>query len=67
MFGQVQSEIGAEIGVSQMQVCRIIRHAVSRLQEEVERFPPNPLHRAGGTQTVIAGPARTRGIPAPLR
>ncbi len=38
-----QSEIGAEIGVSQMQVCRLIRQAVSRLQEEVEQVPPRPM------------------------
>lgn len=34
-----QSEIGAEIGVSQMHVSRIIRQAVSRLQQEVENAP----------------------------
>ncbi len=62
-----QSEIGAEIGVSQMQVCRIIRQAVSRLQEEAEQLPQSPSRFGVGTRALIASPARTRGVRAQLQ
>ncbi len=35
-----QTEISKRVGVSQMQVSRIIRHALSRLRAEIERSPP---------------------------
>ncbi len=62
-----QSEIGAEIGVSQMQVSRIIRQAVSRLQEEAGQLPPNPSRFGVGTRVLIASPAHTRAVRAPLQ
>ena len=37
-----QAEIGAAIGVSQMQISRIIRHALQRLREAAEALDPQP-------------------------
>jgi RNA polymerase sigma-B factor len=44
-----QAEIGAAIGVSQMQISRIIRQALQRLREEAERELPSMC------RTVISG------------
>jgi RNA polymerase sigma-B factor len=70
-----QQEIGARIGVSQMQVSRIVRNAVDRLRLTAAAEPraaaarsPNPPHGASGTvirdQGILGDPRLRRVQPA---
>jgi RNA polymerase sigma-B factor len=46
-FGEdlTQSEIGERVGLSQMQVSRLLRQAIARLRETAERHAPAELPR----------------------
>jgi RNA polymerase sigma-B factor len=43
-----QTEIAQRIGVSQMQVSRLIRQSLARLRMDIERSPERRARAAGG-------------------
>jgi RNA polymerase sigma-B factor len=57
---KTQSEIGAELGVSQMQVSRILRQLLDSLRSMADAAPTTAEAAAGSARCVIAHPAGRR-------